>query len=206
MPAYNRFSPREDAKLVSLVNKLGTSNWKAVASKMFGRTPRQCKDRYTRFLSPDVNKSEWTEEEDRLLLEVVPKYLPHWRHIASFFDKRNDIHVKNRYKKLMNMQNKTINASTSEIHPYTSLSAYALASNSFAPSSSTSESASSEQSSVPSSHPSPNPSVLASSMMQTKIPVSTEFSSLKSEGTSLFPITDDFDFESVFNFFEEEIF
>ncbi|EAX85025.1 Myb-like DNA-binding domain containing protein [Trichomonas vaginalis G3] len=101
MPVYNRFTQQEDDKLVRLVEEYGTKgNWKMISKKMHGRSPRQCMDRYVRFLDPSVNKDPWTPEEDKLLLELVPKLSPKWRQISLFFRRRNDIQCRNRYRKL----------------------------------------------------------------------------------------------------------
>lgn len=102
MLAYKRFNQKEDERLSRLVKFYGTGKWKEVAKQMNGRTPRQCMDRYIRFLAPDLAKRDWSKEEDALLLELVPKLSPKWRFIASHFDGRSDIQIKNRYHKLLN--------------------------------------------------------------------------------------------------------
>lgn len=102
MLAYKRFSKKEDEKLSKLVELYGTGKWKEVAKKMNGRTSRQCMDRYIRFLAPNLANREWTKEEDDMLLDLVPKLSPKWRFIASHFDGRSDIQIKNRYNKLLN--------------------------------------------------------------------------------------------------------
>lgn len=108
MSVYNRFGPKDDARLKELVDKYGENNWKIIASKMYGRTYRQVKDRWLRYLSPEVNHNPWTEDEDELLIKLVPTLSPKWKEIASHFNGRNDIQVKTRYKVLKNRAKKQI--------------------------------------------------------------------------------------------------
>ena len=99
---YNRFSERDDNKLKELVRQYGENNWKKIASKMPGRNKRQCRDRWFRYLSPTVNHNPWSKQEDDLLMELVTKTYPKWREISKFFEGRNDIQIKNRYKVITN--------------------------------------------------------------------------------------------------------
>ncbi|EAX86936.1 Myb-like DNA-binding domain containing protein [Trichomonas vaginalis G3] len=105
MPIYQRFTPSEDKKLFNLVNTYGEQNWKVIAEKM-NRTIRQVKERYTLFLSPKINSNIWTDEKDELLMKLAEKHYPHWMIISSYFDGRNDIQIKNRYKKLIKRKNR----------------------------------------------------------------------------------------------------
>lgn len=103
MTVYNRFSPKDDARLRELVEKYGENNWRIISSKMCGRTYRQVKDRWLRYLSPDVNLSPWTEAEDELLSKLIPTLSPHWNEIASHFPGRTDIQIKTRSRVLKNL-------------------------------------------------------------------------------------------------------
>jgi hypothetical protein len=59
-------------------------NWKMVASHLPGKTEVQCLHRWTKVLNPELTKGPWTEEEDRLVLELVTKYgAKKWTFIAS---------------------------------------------------------------------------------------------------------------------------
>ncbi|EAX86935.1 Myb-like DNA-binding domain containing protein [Trichomonas vaginalis G3] len=107
MPIYQRFSPSEDKKLINLVNIYGDNNWKAIAEKMKNRSVRQVKERYTLFLSPKINTNIWTDEEDELLIKLVKEHESHWIYISSYFHGRNDVQIKNRYRKLMKKKHRT---------------------------------------------------------------------------------------------------
>lgn len=95
------FSPEEDDKLKTLVEKHGESNWNAVAAEMPGRNVRQCRERWKHYLSPEVSNLPWTPEEDELLLQKTQELGSKWVQISKLFKKRTDINVKNRWIVLM---------------------------------------------------------------------------------------------------------
>lgn len=92
----NLFTIEEDNIIYSKVKKYGTKNWKAVASFLHNRTPRQVRERWKNYLSPNVNNRPFTDEEDMLLIELTEKYGSKWAKIAGFFPNRTDVNVKNR--------------------------------------------------------------------------------------------------------------
>lgn len=102
----DRFSYLEDMRLTELVETHGAKDWRLISSMMPGRNPRQVRERWYTYLSPDVNKKPWTEEEESLLIEKQKEFGNKWKHIASFFDKRTDINVKSKYHQLERQQKK----------------------------------------------------------------------------------------------------
>ena len=100
------FSVAEDELLKSLVKKFGQNNWINVSLCMPNRTVRQCKDRWTYYLSPDVNKSEFTNEEDNLLLQKVDLVGQCWTKISKCFNNRTPYAVKNRWQFLQRTFNR----------------------------------------------------------------------------------------------------
>lgn len=92
-----KFDAEEDEHLKRVVEKYGTNDWELIAIKIRGRTARQCRERWTNYLNPAIDNSEWTEEEDALLLEKHEEIGRHWKAIAEFFPNRTDIAVKNRW-------------------------------------------------------------------------------------------------------------
>ena len=58
-----KFSQEEDMLLIQMVEEYGENNWQEISTKM-KKTKRQCKDRFLSYLSPKINKNEWTSEED----------------------------------------------------------------------------------------------------------------------------------------------
>lgn len=101
------FSPEEDCLLIDLVTQFGSDSWATIASFMEGRNPRQCKDRYTSYLSPTINNSPYTEEEDILLRKKYEEFGSKWVKISKFFPNRTDISVKCRWAILNRRDMKT---------------------------------------------------------------------------------------------------
>ena len=121
----SKFDHVEDEKLKRLVNKFGQDDWNLIASKMRGRTVRQCRERWINYLDPNLNKSQWTEEEDKLLYQKFNEIGRKWKIISSFFKNRTDINVKNRWlmlerHRLKNSKNKEQKESPKELNKVSS--------------------------------------------------------------------------------------
>ena len=100
-----RFSFEEDQLLKRLVAKYG-ENWNVIASCMKKRNPRQCRERWINYLSGFYLQKPWTEEEDDKLSNLFQEYGSKWVKIASFFENRSDINVKNRWNMLVRREKK----------------------------------------------------------------------------------------------------
>ena len=94
---HRRFSNEEDKKLKELVNKHGDKDWIIISSYMPGRNSRQCRERWNNYLSPKINRREFTIEEDQIILSKFNEYGSRWAVIANFLEKRTDQMVKNRF-------------------------------------------------------------------------------------------------------------
>ena len=101
-----KWSPAEDMLLKKLILSKAVPNWTLIARKFKNRNVRQCKDRWNYYLCPTVNNSEWTKEEDELLLEKYKEFGTKWSRIAKFFNNRTNTNVKNRYLAMMRMKEK----------------------------------------------------------------------------------------------------
>jgi hypothetical protein len=97
----NRFTEEEDAQFVQLVVQFPTHSWAELAKMMPGRIPRQIRDRYQHYMSPGLNLSAWTPEEDAQLREKFEVYGPQWSILKSFFANRSAINVKNHWTTLI---------------------------------------------------------------------------------------------------------
>lgn len=102
-----RFSPEEDKLLIETVYKIGTNDWNKVSKELYRmsqnsyqRSPKQCKDRYVNYLSPDIKNKEWTLEEDQCLIYYFMLNAYHWSSIKKFLPGRSEISIKNRFNKL----------------------------------------------------------------------------------------------------------
>lgn len=105
-PPRNKFTDDDDKRLKQVVDEIGTDSWQEVAKKMGNRNSRQCKERWQKYLCPDVNKSQFTPEEDQLLLEKYKSMGSKWVAMKSFFQGRTDAALKNRFKVLQRQKMK----------------------------------------------------------------------------------------------------
>jgi hypothetical protein len=101
-----KFTQSEDETLKDLVNELGAGDWDAIAERMAGRNPRQCRERWTFYLSPDVLNTAWTKDEETLLLEKRAELGPGWTTIALCFPGRTPISVKSRWNLIQRRRRK----------------------------------------------------------------------------------------------------
>ncbi|KAJ2559755.1 hypothetical protein EV175_000187 [Coemansia sp. RSA 1933] len=76
------------------------SQWSRVAEGITGRTDDQCAKRWRESLDPDIERSNWTPEEDRLLLDKFAEFGTQWQKIATFFQGRPGLHCRNRWRKI----------------------------------------------------------------------------------------------------------
>jgi hypothetical protein len=97
---HAKFTADEDQALIDAVVANGQSNWHRIARLFAGRTARQCKERWTYYLSPDLNHAPFTPDEDRLLVTKQLELGPKWVFIATFFHNRTDAMLKNRWQQL----------------------------------------------------------------------------------------------------------
>lgn len=93
----SKFTPVEDNLLVKYVQEFGDSNWETISKLIPNRNPRQCRERWTNYLSPTVSKAPFTPEEDALLEQKHKELGPKWVNISKFFQNRTDTMLKNRY-------------------------------------------------------------------------------------------------------------
>lgn len=96
----SRFSLEEDALLKRLVEELGTSSWQEIADFIPGRNKRQVRERWNKYLRPDLNHDTWTKEEEDLLLLKHNELGNQWKLIATCFKNRTDINVKSKFHKI----------------------------------------------------------------------------------------------------------
>jgi hypothetical protein len=92
-----KFTQAEDFALMELVKKYGEMDWCQIAAQMQGRNVRQCRDRWSNYLSPQVANGPWTQEENSLLIEKVRVLGPRWTKISPFFQGRTEINIRNHW-------------------------------------------------------------------------------------------------------------
>jgi hypothetical protein len=99
------FSEAEDAQLLAIVEQFGASDWSFISARMPGRKPRQCRDRWNHYLAPQANTSDWTTQEDDLLLTKLHECGNQWCKLSLYFPGRTGISIRNHCCKLARRKN-----------------------------------------------------------------------------------------------------
>ncbi|CDH53918.1 myb-like dna-binding protein bas1 [Lichtheimia corymbifera JMRC:FSU:9682] len=79
------------------------NQWSKIADMLDGRTDDQCAKRWRESLDPTIDRSEWTPEEDEILVEKFGEYGSQWQKIAQHFEGRPGLHCRNRWRKLQRL-------------------------------------------------------------------------------------------------------
>ena len=106
-------------------------NWKLIAQCISGRSNKACRKvfffpefvskearcfvkRWLHSLAPNVRKTAWTPEEDRILLELYEQYGSKWSTIARSIEGRTDDACSKRYREALDPSLKKDEWSTEE--------------------------------------------------------------------------------------------
>ncbi|KAL5543738.1 hypothetical protein UlMin_007522 [Ulmus minor] len=90
------WSPAEDLRLITFIQKHGHDNWRALP-KQAGllRCGKSCRLRWINYLRPDVKRGNFSEEEEEAIIKLHATLGNKWSKIASHFPGRTDNEIKN---------------------------------------------------------------------------------------------------------------
>ena len=103
------WSADEDVQIVALVSEHGTRAWSVIAAQLPTRTGKQCRERWHNQLDPNITKTDWSAEEDELLIASHRRFGNKWAEIAKQLAGRTDNQIKNRWNSALRRELRKFN-------------------------------------------------------------------------------------------------
>ena len=90
------WTKEEDEILLQSIQAYGVGHWSTIAQALreqtgIPRTTKQCRNRWMNTLDPNVNKQEWTPEEEQLIFDIQKQIGNKWAEIAKHLTGRSGL-------------------------------------------------------------------------------------------------------------------
>ncbi|KAK4490729.1 hypothetical protein RD792_001432 [Penstemon davidsonii] len=90
------WTPEEDIMLVSYVQEHGPGNWRAIPKTTgLKRCSKSCRLRWTNYLRPGIKRGSFTDQEEKMIIQLQALLGNKWAAIASYLPERTDNDIKN---------------------------------------------------------------------------------------------------------------
>ncbi|KAG5087536.1 hypothetical protein AAZX31_01G016100 [Glycine max] len=103
------WTPEEDEKLIDYISKHGHGSWRTLPKRAgLNRCGKSCRLRWTNYLTPDIKRGKFSEEDERIIINLHSVLGNKWSKIATHLPGRTDNEIKNYWnthirKKLLKM-------------------------------------------------------------------------------------------------------